>query len=152
MSVSGDGGCGYSIGIGGSKVRVCVRDVLQHVVGVIEHGKLSKMWIASDYVHLLLNYVLNCNKYVYAMTPKEWNGEGFGATSVVLPCVLGLLDLVCRLYLSPSTNIDRIVLTKLLNVVLYRSTAQCDVNTFGLFKFYEEALQTLRYMLNRHNV
>ena len=66
--------CREVVLIGSTSVKVCVRDVLQHLVGVIEHSKLSKMWIASDYVHLLLNHVLNSNKFIYAITPKEWNG------------------------------------------------------------------------------
>ena len=58
--------------------------------------------------------------------------------------IIDLLALTCRLYLSPSTTIDRTVLTKLLNVILSRSTIQCDIDVSVMFGFYHEALESLR--------
>lgn len=91
--------------IGGPRLFVCVRELLQHIVDVIEDDYLCTMFL-TDYNHMLLESILCVSGYCHLISRQLYNGVCFLSLCwcSCLSCASVVL-FVCRIwmyFISPS--------------------------------------------------
>ncbi|XP_061682550.1 serine-protein kinase ATM isoform X3 [Syngnathoides biaculeatus] len=102
--------------------------LLKHIIEVLQNS-FSCSAYGKDYSILLLKEILSVRKYWCDITPQQWHS---------------LLDVYSGLFNSSSKSINRVLVSRVINVVIQGCCMQTDGYNRTLFSFFSKALQSAR--------
>jgi hypothetical protein len=97
----------------------------------IDHEAILNSKLFNDVSNHLYSNILNRHKYCCELNKTDW---------------LKLIKYYTKFYLSPSSNLEQICLSKCVQIIIEKSCVYASFyNTTRLFAFFEYTFTTLRY-------
>ncbi|XP_029458325.1 serine-protein kinase ATM [Rhinatrema bivittatum] len=105
--------------------RLKCQELLSHVMYTVTDS-MSRASFGADYSSILLKDILSVRKYWCEIQQQQWTE---------------MLTLYFRLYLEPSSDINRVLLARIIHTLVKGCCLQTDGLTSELFDFFSKAMQ-----------